>query len=299
MKTHHRSSSLGRRQPARPTELSGRRALVTGAAGGIGAYISRALVAEGVEVVLSGRNERALTTLRNELRSSGGKAEIVVADLASASGRDTLIDRAEEAIGPLDILVNNAGVETAAAFVRLSPEEIDGLLDVNLKGPMTLMHKVLPRMHGRGAGHIVNIGSLAGYISIPYMQSYCASKGALLRLTHALRAEYIDTGVGLSYVACGYVDGGIYEPIVAAGLKASPLAGVSAPATVAAAVVKAIKTDVPEVIVNPRPVRPMIVLGILLPRVAAWVSRTLGTDAVFGELAAKRGRGLPSAAPTE
>lgn len=272
-------------------EITGTTALVTGAAGGIGRHIAVALSGAGARLVLSGRNAAALEQLRDTLP---GPAEVVTADLIDRGELATLLGRAEAAAGPVDILVNNAGVELASAYSAMSFEEVEAILAVNLTAPALLCHQALPLMHGRGRGHIVNIGSLAGYISIPYMQTYCASKGALLRLSNALRAEYAGTGVGLSFVACGYVDGGIYRPIVAAGLKASPLAGVSAPEKVAAAVLDAIRRDRPEVIVNPTPVRPMVLLGVAAPGLAERVSRVLGTDRVFRALSEHRGRGRRS-----
>jgi short-subunit dehydrogenase len=138
----------------------------------------------------------------------------------------------------------------------------------------------------------VNIGSLAAYVRISYMQTYCASKSGLQGFTGAMRAEYAGSGVSLSFVACGYVDAGIYEPIADAGLKVSPLAGISRPETVAQAAIDAIRRDRPEVIVNPTPLRPLIVLGVVAPRFVAKVSQILKTDDAFKALAAQRGRSL-------
>jgi short-subunit dehydrogenase len=276
-------------------EIRGRVALVTGAAGGIGSHICRALAREGATLILSGRNLQALEALQGELRSSGTEAAVVACDLADAVDRSSLIDRVESVYGPVDLLINNAGIELASAYSAMSFAEVESILEVNLHAPMHLCHQVLPRMHARRRGHVVNIGSLAAYVRIAYMQTYCASKSGLQGFTGAMRAEYARTGVSLSFVACGYVDAGIYEPIANAGLKVSPLAGISKPETVAQGVVDAIRHDQPEVIVNPTPLRPLIVLGVIAPRFVAKISRMLKTDAAFRALAAERGRSLTPA----
>jgi short-subunit dehydrogenase len=284
---------------SKPVEIHGRVALVTGAAGGIGSHICRALAREGVILILSGRNLQALNALKDELRDLGAEVAVVTADLADSAARSSLIDRAESVYGPLDLLINNAGIELASAYSAMSFAEVESILEVNLHAPMHLTHQVLPRMHARGHGHVVNIGSLAAYIRIAYMQTYCASKSGLQGFTGAMRAEYAGTGVSLSFVACGYVDAGIYAPIADAGLKVSPLAGISKPETVARAVIEAIRRDQPEVIVNPTPLRPLIVLGVVAPRFLAKISRILKTDAAFRALAAERGRSLTSAGPSD
>ena len=276
-------------------EIRGRVALVTGAAGGIGSHICRALAREGATLILSGRNLAALEALQSELRSAGTEVAVVTCDLADPVDRSSLIDRAESIYGPVDLLVNNAGIELASAYSAMDFAEVASILEVNLHAPMHLCHQVLPRMHARGHGHVVNIGSLAAYVRIAYMQTYCASKSGLQGFTGAMRAEYARTGVSLSFVACGYVDAGIYEPIAKAGLKVSRLAGISKPETVAKSVVDAIRHDQPEVIVNPTPLRPLIVLGVVAPRFLAKISRALKTDAAFRALAAERGRSLTPA----
>lgn len=283
-----------------PVEIHGRVALVTGAAGGIGSHICRALAREGAVLILSGRNLTALNTLRGELRQLGSEVAVVTADLADPSARSTLIDRAEAVYGPLDLVINNAGVELASAYSAMSFVEVESILEVNLHAPMHLCHQVLPRMHARRRGHVVNIGSLAAYVRIAYMQTYCASKSGLQGFTGAMRAEYAGSGVSLSFVACGYVDAGIYEPIAEGGLTVSRLAGISKPEAVAQAVVDAIRYDRPEAIVNPTPLRPLIVLGVVSPRFVARVSQILKTDAAFRALAAQRGRSMaPAGRPIE
>jgi len=284
---------LGRKVPG-PDRFRGRVALVTGAAGGLGAPIAEALAARGARVVLSGRNEEALEEVRRDLDVKGADVAVVAADLADRDQLLALASRAEQPFGPLDLLVNNAGQELVSAFAAMSPDEIENILMVNLRAPLLLTRQVLPGMHARGSGHIVCVGSLGGFMGSAYMVPYCTTKGGMLRMVQALRAEYAGTGVGLSYVAPGFVDGGMYQPFKDAGLKASIAMGLSTTAAVADAVIDAVVGDRPEVLVNPTPTRPIFTLGSAAPRFAELVSKTLGADDVLRKLAAARGRSLES-----
>src|SRR3954453_4224977 len=125
-------------------ELRGRNALLTGAAGGLGGYIARALAAEGVNLALSDLPGADLEPLAEELRARGARVEIVAADLADAEERGYLFARAEEALGQIDILVNNAGVEFASPFTEAAAEQIDRITAVNLAAVMELKRQALP-----------------------------------------------------------------------------------------------------------------------------------------------------------
>lgn len=142
--------------------LRGKVALVTGASGGIGTVIARALAAEGVHVAVSGRREDVLDQLAQELREMGVEAAAVPADLGDLSQIAVVVERTEGALGPIDLLVNNAGIENTASFVQLTPDELTAMVDLNLTAPMLLTHRVLPAMLSRGAGHVVFVSSLAG-----------------------------------------------------------------------------------------------------------------------------------------
>ncbi|HEY1521623.1 MAG TPA: SDR family NAD(P)-dependent oxidoreductase [Solirubrobacteraceae bacterium] len=143
-------------------ELRGHNALVTGASGGIGTHIARALAGQGMNVVASGRREDALTALVDELRGQGVQAQAVPADLSDLGQVDPLIERSEEVLGPIDVLINNAGVELTAAFTRATRDELTSMVDLNLTVPMLLTHRVVPGMLERGRGHVVFISSMAG-----------------------------------------------------------------------------------------------------------------------------------------
>jgi short-subunit dehydrogenase len=131
-------------------QLQGRTALVTGASGGLGRVVARALAREGVAVAVSGRREDRLAEVVGELRALGVRAEAVPADLNRLGQLDSLVERAEAAVGPLDLLVNNAGVENVSAFTRLEPGELTAMVDVNLTAPLLLTRRVVPGLLGRG-----------------------------------------------------------------------------------------------------------------------------------------------------
>lgn len=271
-------------------DLRGRSALLTGAAGGLGGHIARALAAEGVDLVLSGRNGAALEALRDQLESSGVRREIVIADLADRADLDALPQRAADALGgPPDILVNNAGIEITAHFGDLTTDEIESVIHVNLLAPLLLAHAVVPGMLQRGRGHVVFIASLAGKYGPACSEPYAASKAGLIRVTQSLRSEYAGEPVGFSAVSPGFVaDDGMYGRMQAEGLRASALAGESRPEKVGAAVVSAIRSDRPDVIVNPRPMRPLLAIGELAPRLVERLVRRAGVDDLFRAIADRR-----------
>jgi short-subunit dehydrogenase len=272
-------------------ELRDRIALLTGASGGLGKHIARPLAAEGVRLVLSGRNGEALGRVRDELAGRGAQVAVVGADLREAKAIDELVDQVEAEVGPIDILVNNAGLEVVSSFTNSSREELDSILAVNLMAPMLLIHRVLPGMLTRGRGHVVNISSLAGKVGAPYAAPYAAAKAGLIGLTQSLRNELAGSPVGCSVICPGFVAGdGMYGRIEAQGIKAPLAFGASRPERVGRAVVRSIVKDLPEVILNPRPVRPVLELGVVAPRQVERVMRATGATEVFRRLAEINGR---------
>jgi short-subunit dehydrogenase len=271
------------RDDARAMELRGRKVLLTGAAGGIGAHIAQALADEGADLALSGRDESRLDALRDRLRAAGTRCETVTADLADPGQVDSLADRAEQALGSIDVLVNNAGLDTAGFFSEMSPEEIERATRVNLLAPMLLTRRLLPGMLERGAGHVIQISSLAGKLGAPYVQPYSATKFGLVGFTQALRLEYADAPVGFSVVCPGFIsDAGMYaRAATESGASAPSTVGTAPPEKVARAVVRAIKRDLPEVIVNSRPVKPLLALSAISPRLGEGMSRRIGVREMF------------------
>jgi short-subunit dehydrogenase len=269
-------------------KLRGKTALVTGASRGIGAHIARALASEGMRLVLAARSAEALEGIAAELRARGAEVVTIPADLARRDQIEALAERA----GGLDVLVNNAGLELAAAYHTVAPETIDELIAVNLTAPMILTRLLLPGMIARGGGHVVNVSSLAGLVGTPYGEVYCATKHGLVGFTRSLRAtaEAEGYGVGASVICPGFIsDEGMFADAAGgAGVEAPALLGTSPPEAVAKAVVRAIVRDEPEVIVNGRPVLPMLLTQLFSPRMAPKIASRVGVVTLFRRLAEHR-----------
>ncbi len=183
--------------------LEGKRALVTGASGGIGAAIARALHVQGAAVVLSGRNRAALNSLAAEL---GGRAHVAVADLATAAGCDTLADAAQRAAGGLDILVNNAGLTRDGLAMRMSDEDFASVLDVNLAAAFRLARAAMRGMIRQRWGRIVNITSVVGQTGNAGQANYAASKAGLVGMSKSLAAELAGRNITVNCVAPGFIE---------------------------------------------------------------------------------------------
>jgi short-subunit dehydrogenase len=255
-------------------QLRGRNALITGAAGGLGGYIARALAAEGVNLVLSDLQEAPLDELIAELQGMGVEVESVPADLMQRDEAEGLVARAEDAMGPPDILVNNAGLEFSGPFLERTGDEIEGLTRVNLLALMLITRSAMPGMLERGHGHVVNIASLAGKASFPYLATYSASKHGVVGFTASLRAEYGEDPVGFSAICPGFVSRvGMFGRIEARVGEPPGMVRTVPPEAVGEAVVSAIRHNRAEVIVQPG-ARPLILLSVLAPRIAARIGRT-------------------------
>jgi short-subunit dehydrogenase len=273
-------------------QLRGRTALVTGATGGIGRRLAQRLAQEGMNVVASGRREEVLADVVDELRGYGAKAEAVAADLGDLSQIDELIERSEAALGPIDLLVNNAGVEMLGAFTTTTREELTTMVDVNLTAPMLLTHRVLPGMLERGRGHVVFISSLAGKVGPAYNEPYAATKAGLIGLTQSLRGEYRNAPVGFSVVCPGFTAGdGMYQRMTEEGVKSNPLLGETTLDKVAGAVVKAVRRDRPDLIESGSPIRPLLAMTQLFPRLGEQIIERSGSTKLFRKAAEARGRG--------
>jgi short-subunit dehydrogenase len=273
-------------------QLRGANALITGAAGGLGSHIARALSREGCSLVLTDLPGDALTTRESELSTGGTKVASFGADLRDPAELGGLVSRAEEISGPIDVLVNNAGVELTAPFVDYTDEEIDTVMDINLRAPMSLIRQAVPGMIERRRGHVVTMASLAGRISPAYMATYGLTKAALIALTQSLRAEHVDDPVGFSAICPGFVRGaGMVEPLVEAGTEFTSTVPLTPPELIGAAVVKAIRQDLPDVtIVHRRPIRAVLAMYALAPRLTERLLIKGGTPHIFSATTRARGR---------
>ncbi len=257
-------------------DLKGKNVLLTGGSRGLGPVIAAALVKEGCNIALTARSQDSLNTVAETLRRSGATVVAIQADINSAENRKLLVDIATQKLGQIDILINNAGIETAGAFQKHTAEEIELTLTTNINSPMHLAHMLLPEMLERQSGHIVNLGSLAGKQGSAYDAMYSGTKAALIEWTRGLRSELDGTGVSVSVVCPGYVsDVGMFASF---GVKPPLLMGQSSPDAVASAVVKAIRKDRFEILVNPLPVRPLLALNTLFPAVGTLFMRLAGVN---------------------
>ena len=254
--------------------IDGMHALVTGGSRGLGPTIADALLREGARVTLSARTADDLEAVAKSLAAGSEQVHAVAADVAIGDDRRKLLDEAEAELGPVDILINNAGIELMAPYASLSPERIQEIVRTNLDAPLMLSRRVLPGMIERGHGHVVMMSSLGGKKGSPYSATYAATKAGLIAWASALRSELRGSGVGVSAISPGFVsEAGMFA---VRGQRAPWLLGSSTPEAVARAVVRAIAKDVGEIIVNPGPVRLMLALDALSPRLTTWVLRRSG-----------------------
>src|SRR3954453_17402963 len=182
--------------------LHGRKALITGATGGIGGAIARALHAQGATVALSGTRRDALDALASDL---GERVHMIEANLSDKDSIEALVPAAEAVMGGLDILVNNAGITRDNLFLRMKDEEWGGVLAVNLTAAFRLSRAAVKGMMRRRHGRIVNIGSVVGSTGNPGQGNYAAAKAGLIGLSKALAAEVASRNITVNVVAPGFI----------------------------------------------------------------------------------------------
>jgi 3-oxoacyl-[acyl-carrier protein] reductase len=183
-------------------DLTNRVALVTGASGGLGSAIARALHEQGAKLVLSGTRREALDALAAEL---GERAFVVPCDLSDKDAVEKLVPAAEAAAGPVDILVNNAGVTRDGLFLRMKDEDWETVMTVNLFSAFRLSRAVLKGMMKRRHGRIVNITSIVGVTGNGGQANYAASKAGLIGMSKSLAAEVATRNVTVNCIAPGFI----------------------------------------------------------------------------------------------
>jgi 3-oxoacyl-[acyl-carrier protein] reductase len=183
-------------------DLTGKTALVTGASGGLGGAIARALHAQGATVALSGTRREALEALAGEL---GSRVHVTPCDLSDANAVEALVPAAETAMGSLDILVNNAGVTRDNLFMRMKDAEWDAVLAVNLTAAFRLARASLKGMMRRRYGRIIGITSIVGVTGNPGQGNYAAAKAGMIGMSKALAAEVASRSITVNCVAPGFI----------------------------------------------------------------------------------------------
>ncbi|MCW3067748.1 MAG: short-chain dehydrogenase/reductase [Solirubrobacterales bacterium] len=250
-------------------QISGCTVLLTGATGGIGQAIARALAGRGAKLILTGRRADVLEPLAAEL-----DARALAVDLSSAEDVDRLVGEA----GDVDILLANAALPAAGTLASFSIEEIDRALDVNLRAPIVLSHALAPGMVERGRGHLLFVSSLSGKAATPGSGIYSASKYGLRGFASALRADLRSSGVGVSTVFPGFIrDAGMFAE---AGVELPSGVGTRTPEDVARAVVSAIERNRGEVDVAPLQMRAGAIFASLAPELAGSVARRMGSEEI-------------------
>jgi len=183
-------------------DLSGKTALVTGASGGIGSAIAKALAAQGARVALSGTREEALQAVAADI---GGDPVILPCNLSDPEAVDALVSSAIEALGKLDILVNNAGVTRDNLAMRMKDEEWNDVIRINLEASFRLARASMrPMMKARG-GRIISITSVVGVTGNPGQANYAASKAGLIGMSKAMAQEVASRGITVNCVAPGFI----------------------------------------------------------------------------------------------
>jgi short-subunit dehydrogenase len=259
-----------------PVDLKGSRALVTGATGGLGQAIARALHARGAHVILTGRKTDVLDGLAQEL---GQRAETRALDLSDGSELASFCNE----VGAVDVLVANAGVPGTGRLEEYSEEQVDRVLDVNLRAPVQMTRMLIPGMVERGRGHLVYISSISGKVATARSSLYNGTKFGLRGFAYAVREDLRGTGVGVTTVFPGFIsDAGMWAD---AGVDLPPGVGMKSPEQVGRAVIKGIERDKAEIDVAPLFLRFGGWLAGPAPGVVAAISKRGGGDRVPDALA--------------
>lgn len=255
-----------------PADLNGARALVTGATGGIGNAIARALHDRGAHVGITGRRREVLDELAAEL--GGDRVDVLPADLAEPGALSDLLERA----GRVDVLVANAALPGSGRLDDYSPEQIDRAIDVNLRAPVQMARALTPAMVERGSGHVVLISSISGKVATAQASIYNATKFGLRGFGFALNDELRGTGVGVTTVFPGFIkEAGMFAE---SGTELPPGVGMRTPDQVAAAVVRGVEKGKPEIDVAPVSLRAGGWLFGVAPSLVATLTRVTGGEKV-------------------
>ena len=184
-------------------DLSGKSALLTGASGGLGVAIAKALHAQGATVGLHGTRAERLEELAGEL---GERAVALPADLGDRQAVTRLAEQATEKLGQVDILVNNAGITRDGLFVRMSDDDWDRVIEVNLTATFRLTRELVYPMMRRRGGRVINMASVVGVMGNPGQANYCAAKAGMIGMSKSLAQEIASRGVTVNCIAPGFIE---------------------------------------------------------------------------------------------
>jgi len=252
-------------------ELSGKRAILTGASGGIGRATAAALARNGVHLAMAARNADALNELAASLRKAGGESLVVPTDITRSDDRKRLVTTAVEKLGGLDLLINNAGVGSWGHFTTSTPEIMRQVMEVNFFGPIELTRLAVPHLLEGKQPAVVNVTSMCGRKGMPAWPEYSASKFALVGMSEAWRGEFARFGVDVITVVPGLTDSGFHTHCLRNDGKADIRfeAGMR-PEEVADGIVAAIWKNRREVVLG-REARRLLRFNRFFPRVTNWL----------------------------
>jgi gluconate 5-dehydrogenase len=197
-----------------PFDLSGRRALITGASRGIGHAIATALASAGAHVIINGRTQTALEEAAGLIRATGARVDVSSFDVTNAAQVNAGIDAIEADFGALDILVNNAGIQRRAPLHQFTDEDWRDLVAHNLDSVFFVSRAVARHMIARGRGKIINIGSVQCELARPTIAPYTATKGAVRNLTKGMCADWAGYGLQINAICPGYFDTPLNKALV-------------------------------------------------------------------------------------
>lgn len=253
-------------------------AVVTGASRGIGAYLATELWNVADIIVICARKREGLLQTAHHIEQRGGRAHILPLDLCREADQKHLLD-VVDSLGDLDIVIHNAGMEIAMAFEQQNEAQIQQQLLLNATVPILLTHRILPGMKSRGNGRLVFISSMSGKSPTPFNSIYSATKFALNGFVASLALELEGSGVHVGTVCPSFVadagmwaDSGVQAPVL---MKAVPLS------KVLKGVNQVLSKSATEVLVTPSPIRPLLALYALFPRLGPWLLKRLGVWAAL------------------
>ena len=255
-------------------QISGARVLLTGATGGLGHAIARELAGRGARLVLTGRRADILEPLAAELQ-----AELRTVDLADPAAVLGLVSEMTD----VDVLVANAALPGSGRLESFSLDEMERVVDVNLRAPIVMAHELVPPMVERGRGSLVFVSSLSGKAGAPGSSMYSATKFGLRGFALSLRAELYGTGIGVSVVNPGFIrDAGMFHE---SNTELPRGVGTRTPQDVARGVVRAIERAPAEIDVAPLALRAGATFACVAPAIAESVARRLGSDTISERMA--------------
>lgn len=264
-------------------DLHGKTALLTGATGGLGQAIAKALADKGARLILSSRKTEELVKLARSLPGEGHTT--VRADLADEGAALALLEQA----GDIDVLVANAGLPASGRLESFSQDDIGRALRVNLEAPVRMTRELLPGWQQRRSGHFVFVSSISGFASTPRASLYAATKFGLRGFALNLREDLRGSGVGVSVITPGMIrDAGMFAE---SGAAAPPALGTGTPQQVGSAVVRAIEHDTSEISVAPLRQRALARFAMLAPELFGRIAGSTATktaDAVASGQTDKR-----------